>query len=90
MTQLLDTSSDPQIRVGVCRYLHGAVDEDLKRSLLDRIRLDSSAAVREKAVECLDSMKDDPVVRQSIEQVSRTDPSEKVKSRARRTLTGER
>jgi hypothetical protein len=90
MVVLLNTSPEADVRAGICRYLRGAAGDPWRDGLLQRVRFDDSAAVREKAVECLGEMSHDPVVLATLEEVVAWDSSDQVRARARRVLTGTR
>jgi hypothetical protein len=90
MIDLLRTSPDGAIRADICRQLNRVVNDDLKQQLLVTGRTDVDATAREEAVESLGAMKGDPLVRQFLETCVVTDPSEKVRNQAKRSLAGRR
>jgi hypothetical protein len=68
MVELLQCSGDDRIRADICRHLKGVESVRLKRQLLVSVHTDPTSKVREEAAETLGPMKDDPLVRQALEE----------------------
>jgi hypothetical protein len=86
VTQLLRSSSDPQLRATICEYLSADPDEQLKAELIERLRFDSEVRVREHAARALAANGQDPVARVALEYAMNTDPEEAVKAIARAVI----
>lgn len=86
MLDLMESTNVPEFRAAVIRHLKGAVPLELKDRLIRVLQSDSSEQVREEAAETLGGLRTDPSVRAALENAASSDPSEKVRREARKSL----
>lgn len=88
MIDLVRTSEDADVRADVFRQLHRVTTPELEQPLLDALRSDTSAKVREEAAETLDHYLDSPAVVQALREAAENDSDRGVRKQARESLDG--
>lgn len=88
MIDLARTSDDERVRADVFRQLHRVTTPELEQPLLDALRGDTSAKVREEAAETLDHYLESPAVVQALRDAAENDADRGVRKQARESLDG--
>jgi len=86
MVLLAQTSPDPKVRADVWRQMSGADDPYLIPHLIQALRTDVDAKVREEAAETLGDFRDRPEARAALEHAKQFDKHDDVREQALRSL----
>jgi hypothetical protein len=86
MIDLANQSADEATREGVYKNLHGVHDDELRESMVRALTTDSSALVRSKVPEDIDTFVSDPAVQSALRQAADSDSDDGVRAAAQRTL----
>lgn len=86
MIELARTSGDPRVRADVFRQLHRVTLPELEQPLLDALRGDADAKVREEAAETLDHFLGSDAVRSALAEAAESDADRGVREQARESL----
>jgi len=86
---IVDRSADPRARRDVYMNLHRINDPSLRDAMLSSLVNDPDPSVREKVAEDIDSFLPDPAIEAALHSAADSDPSDGVRSHARRTLNAQ-
>ena len=75
-------SEEPAVRADVWRQMSGLTEQSMLQPLLDALRADPDAEVREEAAETLIDFLPDPVVEAALRDAAANDPDENVRDQA--------
>jgi hypothetical protein len=88
MLDIAERSDTEDSRLDVYRNLHGASDPSVKESMLRALTQDSSAKVREKVADDIDTFLGDPLVQSALRDAADRDADLGVRAQAAKTLAG--
>jgi hypothetical protein len=90
MLDIAERSDNEESRLDFYRNLHGANDPAARDSMLRALTQDTSAKVREKVAQDIDTFVSDPLVQSALRDAAERDADLGVRARAAQTLAGKR